>query len=330
MKNRFFFIILCCMSLGAEAQEAKPLDVAPKEVLHLSIEDALELGRRESIDSKENDNTLLKAYWRYRGYLADRRPNITLNSTLPSLNRSLRSYQQENGVYKFVPNNYLSESLTFSIRQAIPFTGGEIYIESNIERMDQLGENRAGSFLTVPFSVTLSQPLIAYNPYKWEKKTEPLRYKTSRQEYAASVENVNITTVSYYFDLLISLSDLESARQNLRNASGLYDVARGKEKIGTISDSDLMQLRVSMLNAEANVLSAENDYLEKMNTLRNYLGIESGVEIVPEVPPAKIIEGINADVIREKARENNPIYDNFKIRLTEAEANVVKAKRERI
>ena len=116
MKNRFFFIILCCMSLGAEAQEAKPLDVAPKEVLHLSIEDALELGRRESIDSKENDNTLLKAYWRYRGYLADRRPNITLNSTLPSLNRSLRSYQQENGVYKFVPNNYLSESLTFSIQ----------------------------------------------------------------------------------------------------------------------------------------------------------------------------------------------------------------------
>ena len=330
MKNRFFFIILCCMSLGAEAQEAKPLVVAPKEVLHLSIEDALELGRRESIDSKENDNTLLKAYWRYRGYLADRRPNITLNSTLPSLNRSLRSYQQENGVYKFVPNNYLSESLTFSIRQAIPFTGGEIYIESNIERMDQLGENRAGSFLTVPFSVTLSQPLIAYNPYKWEKKTEPLRYKTSRQEYAASVENVNITTVSYYFDLLISLSDLESARQNLRNASGLYDVARGKEKIGTISDSDLMQQRVSMLNAEANVLSAENDYLEKMNTLSNYLGIESGVEIVPEVPPAKIIEGIDADVIREKARENNPIYDNFKIRLTEAEANVVKAKRERM
>ena len=116
MKNRFFIIILCCLPLGAEAQEAKPLDIAPKEVLHLSIEDALELGRKESIDSKENDNTLLKAYWRYRGYLADRRPSITLNSTLPSLNRSLRSYQQENGVYKFVPNNYLSESLTFSIR----------------------------------------------------------------------------------------------------------------------------------------------------------------------------------------------------------------------
>ena len=42
------------------------------------------------------------------------------------------------------------------------------------------------------------------------------------------------------------------------------------------------------------------------------------------------LNGINADVIRAKTRENNPVYDDFKIRLTEAEANVVKAKRERM
>lgn len=330
MKNRFFIIIFMLSSIGAAAQESEPLDISPKEILHLSIEDALKLGREESIDSKANSNTMLKAYWRYRDYRAGLLPGITLSGTLPSLNRSLKSYQQENGVYKFIPNNYLSEYMNFSIRQAIPFSGGELYIESNLERMDQLGANRTGSFLSVPFSVTLSQPLTAYNPYKWQKKTEPLRYETSRQEYTASMEDINITTVSYYFDLLVSMSKLESARQNHKNASDLYGVAQAKGKIGTISDSDLMQLKVNLLNTEASILTAENDYLEKMNILRNYLGIKAGTEIIPEIPQAKIIDGVCSDAIKEKARKNNPIYDNFKLRLIEAEANVIKAKRERM
>ena len=329
------FLALCCattssvgMSFGDSPDTTDSVPV--REQLPLSIEDALVMGREQSISSKESANTLLKAYWRYRNYRAGRLPSISLNGTLPSLNRSLNTYQREDGTYTFIPNNYLSGNLSLVVRQAIPFTGGEIYLESSLERMDQLGASRYGSFLSVPFTFTLSQPLLSFNPHKWEKKTEPLRYETSRQEYAVRMENVNITTVKYYFDLLIAQSDLESARQNRRNAEDLYAVAQAKEKIGTISDSDLMQLRVSMLNAEANELTAGNTYLEKMNILRNYLGLPESVEIVPEVPDLKIFEGVSADVIREKARENNPVYDNFKLRLTEAEANVVKAKRNRL
>ena len=143
-----------------------------QEKLHLTINEALELGRSQSIAAKESENVRLKAYWRYQDYRADLLPGISISGTLPSLNRSLNSYQQEDGAYKFVPNNYLSENLNFTIRQAIPFTGGEIYLQSDLERMDQLGLDRVGNFLSVPFSFTLSQPLLAYNPYKWEKKTE--------------------------------------------------------------------------------------------------------------------------------------------------------------
>ncbi len=329
------FMALCCtVSVPVIAVGAVQNDTADStgiaEKLSLTIEDALALGREQSIASKENDNTLLKAEWRYRNYKAGLLPNITIGGTLPSLNRSLNSYQREDGTYTFIPNNYLSETLGLTISQAIPFTGGKVYLETNLERMDQLGADSYGNYLSVPFSLTLSQPLLSYNPYRWQKKTEPLRYEMSLQEHLSRIENVNITTVKYYFDLLISLSDLESARQNRKNAQDLYTVAQAKEKIGTISDSDLMQLRVGLLNAEAKVLTARNDYLEKMNILRNYLGIREGVEILPEIPQVKIIHGVYADAIREKARENNPVYDDFRLRLTEAEANVVKAKRERL
>lgn len=321
MKRIFIILCLGSLVLPSTAQENKR---------QLTIEEAMELGRVKTIASMENRNQMLKSYWRFRNYRTDRLPSLSLSGKLPSLNKQLNAYQQEDGSYKFVPNNYLSESLNLSLRQVIPFTGGEIYLESNLERMDQLDGGRKGSFLAVPFTVTLSQPLFAYNPYKWQKKVEPLRFEASKAEFTANLENVNISTVSSYFDLLTSLSNLESARQNKRNASELYKAACARSEIGTISGSDLMQLRVGLLNANANVLTAENDYLEKMNALRIYLGLDEDVEITPVVPEVKMIPSIGIGDIREKAYENNPIYDNFKIRLIEAEANVAREKKNRM
>ena len=140
---------------------------------------------------------------------------------------------------------------------------------------------------------------------------------------------INITTVQYYFELLLSKSNLDIARQNRDNSSKLYDIALAKKNIGTISDDDIMQLNVSRLNADANLIVAENDYSDKMNMLRNYLGFDEYMELVPEIPEAKVIPEIGADIIREKAYGNNPIYNDFKVRLLEAESNVVKAKREK-
>ncbi len=316
--------IMLCLSILASPSPAQ------EKERRLTIEEAMAIGQAKSVASMENRNNALKSYWRYRNYKTDRLPGMSLSGTLPSLNKQLNSYQQEDGSYKFVPNNYLSEYLDLAVRQVIPFTGGEIYLESNLERMDQLGADGKGSFLAVPFTVTLSQPLFAYNPYKWQKKVEPLRFEASKSEYVANLENVNISTVSSYFDLLTSMSNLESARQNRRNASELYEVARAREKIGTVSSSDLMQLRVGLLNADANVLTAENEYVEKMNALKNHLGLDEDIEITPVVPDVKMIPSISVEDIRRKAYENNPIYDDFKIRLIEAEANVAREKRERL
>lgn len=316
-----FTTVLSLFSVFAAGQQ---------NVLHLSLDKALQIGREQSLVSKEAHNNMMISYWQYRNYRASLFPNVYLDATFPSLNRSLSQYQQENGIYKFIPNNYISESLGMTVSQAIPFTGGQVYLQSQIERMDQLGKQQTGSFLTIPFTFTLVQPVFAYNPYKWSKKIEPLKYKNSMQDYVASIENINITTIQYYFELLLSKSNLDIARQNSDNSRRLYDMALARRQMGTISENDLMQLNVGRLNADANLITAENDYSDKMNMLRNYLGFSESVELVPEIPEAKSIPEISADIIREKAYSNNPIYNDFKIRLLEAEANVVKAKRDRM
>ncbi|MCD8318298.1 MAG: hypothetical protein LUC45_05410 [Paraprevotella sp.] len=175
MKMKGMWIILCLSALA-------PSLSAQEEKRQLTIEEAMMLGQAKSVASMENRNNALKSYWRFRDYKADRLPGISFSGTLPSLNKQLNSYQQEDGSYKFIPNNYLSEYVGLTVRQVIPFTGGEIYLESNLERMDQLGAGGTGRFLAVPFTVTLSQPLFAYNPYKWEKKVEPLTLETITSE----------------------------------------------------------------------------------------------------------------------------------------------------
>lgn len=303
--------------------------VCARGSLNLDIETALEMGRTQSLMSMESRTALQVAYWQYRNYRADFFPSLTLESNMPSLNRSLSSYQQEDGRYKFVPNNYISEDIGLMFNQVIPFTGGQVYLESSIQRIDQLGYGGTGSFLTIPFTLTLVQPVFSYNPYKWSRMIEPLKYENSKSEYAASVEQVNISTVTHYFNLLISMSNVEIARQNRKNAGDLYEIAVAKQQLGTISDDEVMQLHVGLLNADANLINAEHDYSEKMGALRTYLGIEDDTEIIPSVPEEKHISAATADVIRNMALSNNPIYKEFKIRLLEAESNVIKAKRER-
>ena len=133
----FFTSVLWLFSIMAMGQSS----------LQLSLAEALHIGREQSLVSKEVHNNMRISYWQYRNYRASLFPNVYLEGTLPSLNRSLSQYQQENGIYKFIPNNYIRESLGLTVSQAIPFTGGQVYLQSSVERMDQLDKPRTGSFL---------------------------------------------------------------------------------------------------------------------------------------------------------------------------------------
>lgn len=317
----FLFNILCVIITGTA--------LCQPSQLHLNLEEALIIGQEQSLISKENKNALGVAYWQYRNYRANLFPSISLDGTLPSLNRSLSTYQQEDGVYKFIPNNYVRETLGLTISQAIPFTGGNIYLQSSVERIDQLSSHGNGSFLSIPFTATLIQPIFAYNPLKWAKRIEPIKYEGSKQSYLTSIENVNIMTVNYYFNLLLSMVNKDIACQNKQNAEELYRIAQAKKTIGVISESEVMQLQVGLLNADAAVIAAERNYSEKMHALRNYLGYDAFIDIIPQIPVGKVIPYVDPTIIREKSYENNPTFRDFKIRTLEAEANIAKAKREK-
>lgn len=292
----------------------------------LSLAEALDIAASQSLDAMVARDQMRVAYWQFRDYKADLLPALTFDGTLPSLNRSLSAYQKEDGSYEFIPNSSLSENAGLSLSQNIPYTGGKISIQSQLQRIDQLDGDRKTNWLSVPAVVTLEQPLVTARPLRWAMKIEPERYKEAQQQFAVDMETVSLRTIQHYFNLLLSTVNRNIAEQTLKNATQLYDIALGKKRLGLISDNDLLQLRLGKLNATAGVVTARQDYNKKMYTLRNYLGFNDRVVIEAEVPGEAPEIAVALDEVMGLARNNNPITHNTRRRLLEAQQIIAQAK----
>lgn len=322
-KKTLFYIILLLSCIPCRAQHRD------STVLRIGLREALEIAASQSLDAIVCKDQLRISYWQYRNYKADLRPEIIMDGALPSLNKSLTPYQRADGSYEFIPNRSLTGNLGLAVSQNIPFTGGKIYLQSQIERIEQLDGNKRVGWLSVPAAVTLEQPLITDRPLWWAMKIEPARYKEAQQQFVVNMEIVSIKTIQYYFDLLLAMVNRDIAEQNLENATKLFDIASGKKRLGLISDNDLQQLKLGKLNASAAVITARQNYDARMFALRNYLGFNDRVTIEASVPPEAPDIPVGLDEVVEHARENNPITHNSRRRLLEAQHAIAQARANR-
>jgi outer membrane protein TolC len=303
--------------LGGKAQE-RPL----------TLEDAFTLAENRSLEASIARNLFLNAVWQYRNYKAELLPNVVLEGTLPSLNRSLSTYQKEDGTYGFVKSNMLTENLSLSMRQNIPFTGGAFTVQSQLQRIDQL-DNRTTGYLSVPFSATLEQPLFHAKTLKWAMRIEPERYREAMKQYQVNREKIYLNVINGYFDLLLAMVNLDIAKVNFDNAVKLFDIARGKRSIGLISQNELYQLELGKINAEANVISVRQTYDDRMLTLRNYLRMDEEETFIPVIPGGFRYPDITLEQVMELAYRNNPIVHNVNRRILDAQRRIDQAKADR-
>jgi outer membrane protein TolC len=294
----------------------------------LTLEDAFTFAENRSLDASIARNLFLNAVWQYRNYKAELLPNMVLEGTLPGLNRSLSTYQKEDGSYGFVKNNTLTENLSLSIQQNIPFTGGAFTIQSQLQRIDQL-DNHTTGYLSVPFSVTLEQPLFHAKTLKWAMRIEPERYKEALKQYQANKEKIYLNVINCYFDLLLAMVNLDIAKINFNNAVKLFDIARGKRSIGLISQNEMYQLELGKINAEADVISVQQTYDDKMLTLRHYLRMDDNDTFIPSIPKGFHSQDITLEQVMELAYKNNPIIHNVNRRIMEAQRQIDQAKADR-
>lgn len=315
MTRFFIHIILVMLPLSGAARE-----------LTLSLDEAIAMARVKSVDAAVALDELKTAYWEWRTYRADQLPEISFKATAPSYSNQYTPYMNSEGDYSFVNNNFLQAQGQLSITQQVRLTGGTVSLNSSLDFMRMYGNDGGNRFMTIPVALTLNQPIFGTNTMKWQSKIEPVRYSEAKAAFLSATEDVARATVEYYFSLILSRTNLGIAEQNLATAEKLYAVAKEKRKMGQISENDLLQMEINMLDAQSSLTDCESTLKSNMFTLRAFLDLDEDVEIVPVVPENVPKADITYADALDRALANNKFAKNMRRRQLEADYEVAKAK----
>ena len=166
--------------------------------------------------------TFLSSYWSFRSYQASRLPSLNLSGEVLSFDRSLRLLQDyDTGEMRYLENYNLQNTLGLAIQQNITLTGGTLRLYSSLNRLDQFAPKESKSYYSQPITLSYTQPLFAYNSFRWNKKIAPKEYELAKRTYIEAMEDITVQAVSYYFSLLLSKTRHTIAVKNYGNTKSL-------------------------------------------------------------------------------------------------------------
>ena len=319
-------ILISFLSLHIVAAHAGVPATTPVQQRSITLEEAITLARLQSVGAAVALNELKTAYWEYRTFRAELLPEVNFTATLPSYNKAYNAYQQNDGSYTYVRNNYLQMNGQLSIDQNIWLTGGTLSLNTSLDFLRQMDGVTGNRFMSVPVALTLNQPIFGVNNTKWNRRIEPVRYAEAKAAFLSATEEVTMTTINHFFNLLLARENVFIAQQNLENAEKLYEVAKAKRRMGQISENDVLQLELNVLDARSTLTSNESSLKSSMFTLRSFLGLSENEELNPVVPESAPDVLLNYEDVLDKALANNAFAHNIRRRQLEADYEVAKAK----
>jgi len=264
-----FFALLNIIVKGQEQQDV------------FSLDNIIEIAQSQSPQVKLAEIRKSNAYWRNQSFLADYKPQIDLDLTLPNLNRSIQAITLPNGTDQFISRALLNNSIDISISQRLATTGATVFVNSGINRLDILKNDLTGastSYLSVPIQFGFVQPIFGFNDMKWDKRLNPLQFEQSISRYSEDMELVSFRSVQYYFDLLIGQLNVTASNQRKNNAESLYEIGKNRFSVGNIAETELLQLELQVMNANVALANAQLNVQTSNEELRNFLGIQEVTE----------------------------------------------------
>lgn len=299
---------------------------AQAQLMNITLTHAIQIAQQQSYDAMVARLSFMSQYWSYRSFQAEMLPAVNLSSNLLQFDRSMveaRNY--DDGRIAYVENNSMSNSLALSIDQNIAALGGKLSVQSYLYRLDQFSYD-SKIYNSQPIRLRYTQPLWAYNSLKWQKKTEPLRYENAKRAYLESMEGVAIQTVNLFFNVLSAQSTYQQSVSTLKDRQYLFEIAKKRFDLGTITKSELLQLELSLLNAQVEVKNNELALKNQKFRLFSYLRLFN-YDNMELTPPNSIPDvTVNADEVVGKAMDNSTHLLQQRINRLESEKVLAQAK----
>jgi outer membrane protein TolC len=227
-------------------------------------------------------------YWAFRAYQSNYRPQLTLAGTVPNFNRAIIPVVQPDGTTEFQSVRYNNSLLGVGLSQNIGLTGGQVVIGSQVQRFDDFARSEK-RYNNQPFTLGLTQPLGYFNALRWSRRIAPLLYQESQRQYLEDREILAQRVTELYFDVLLQQVNAAVAGQNAQATAELLRVGREKYALGRLSQSDLVQLELNLLDAQQAQVQARLDAESAAVSLRTYCTLP-GPATTEAVPPLAVPE----------------------------------------
>ncbi|MBN2661667.1 MAG: TolC family protein [Tannerellaceae bacterium] len=295
----------------------------------LTLDKAIEQAADSSLEAFRMKNMFLSGYWEFRTYQAQRLPSLTMNLTPAQYYRDItRRYDSENDldVYRKQQSFYAGGSM--EVKQNFDLLGGTFVLDSDLGYIRNFGDNTYSQFTSVPVRIGYNQSLLGYNPFKWSRKIEPLKYEKVKKEYIYNVEGVSEEVTTHFFTLAMAQAEYDLAWENVASSDTLYVTGQQRHKIAAISQADLLTLKLDAVNARNALQNADIALKRAMFSLASYLGFDKNTEIRLQLPGKPLQMNVSVDEALVLARENNPTFLSLRQQVLEAEQTLDKTKME--
>lgn len=277
-----FFIMFFRMSIMGQSEQGL-----------FSMERAIFLALENSLDSRINEHSLLSNEWTFKTFKAIHMPYLTMSASVPSYNRSI-SKQYVNDQFKFVEQNTLAPTVSVGLRQNLAFMNASLFIGSTLSRLDNLGANRTSNYNSSPIGFSFNQKISGYNPYKWEKMIAPKLHEMGKRKYSSEKEKISSLAVEFYFEILLSQKRLIITERALENTTYLLKITQKRYEIGSISESEFLEMELSYFKASNELKSLQLAYTDAVNAMSELIGVSIDKDnldlIVPNKPHLTFVD----------------------------------------
>jgi outer membrane protein len=238
--------------LIASTMPVNPLN-AQKLTHPLTLEEAIEIAKQQSADALNAKQVFRSGFWEFRSFRATYLPGLSIDGTIPDVQTMFQKYTYPDGSVTYVHQQNTTYTANINLNQKIGITGGTVFLRTGLQRLDNHIDSTVTSYLSTPINIGYTQPLFQFNPYRWDRKLQPLKFDQAKKRYIEDIEQLSMTTTNYFFGLLEAQIDKKIAMTNLKNYDTLYHIAKGRYQLGKIAENDLLQLELNYLKAQAAV-----------------------------------------------------------------------------
>ena len=326
MNNRVCIIL--ALALGAFVTRTLAAQTAPPDSSKaITLSEAIALAQQRGHQARAARAARESGRYRHRAYRSGLLPQLSLGGTVPAYNKSIISVLRDDGSTEFVPQQQTDASVTVTLAQKIPVTGGDLFVSSSLARLRVSGPAAYQSWSSTPVSVGLRQDIFRPNTAAWDGQEDAVRAELNERAYLEAMEDVALQTAALFFDVYAARVALQNAVTNAAVNDTLYRLNTGRFEVGKIGENDLLQSELALLRSRTTLESARLEHERATDALRLALDLPSGTTVevavtggVPEFE-ADTARAV-AEALKNRAAVTAVALDDVQARRSVAEARL--------